>query len=367
MSTQILLIEDEVQIRENVQELLTLCGYQVDTASNGREGIGQALLQRPDLILCDIMMPEANGYQVLDAVRNNRLLASVPFIFLTAKTEPGDIRQGMIKGADDYLTKPFTFENLLQTITSRLQREALRKADINSQIEEYRHRFTSLSAHEYNTCLNGIIGFSTLLVDQYQALDKDEILSFIEMIKVSGERLKRSLNNVQLMDELQHLQSTNSLYSYFSEGSSFVTAELVEELTQAVEYRQSQKIDYCSQVNTAQVRMSEENVRICIEELIDNAFKFSSVNQTVHMRGAIDQEDYCFSITNTGQPFTPENIAQIAPYKQFDRKQYEQQGFGLGLSIVKSLVQLNEGKLIIESPSAGPTTVTIRLPMLQAS
>ncbi|GAB3958428.1 hypothetical protein GCM10028805_52740 [Spirosoma harenae] len=128
MTAQILLIEDDVQMRENVEELLTLEGFQVETATNGREGICQALLHTPDLILCDIMMPEVSGYQVLEVVRSNRLISKVPFIFLTAKSDPTDLRRGMELGADDYLTKPFTFQNLLTTIESQLKPEGLRKA-----------------------------------------------------------------------------------------------------------------------------------------------------------------------------------------------------------------------------------------------
>ncbi|WP_240543711.1 response regulator transcription factor [Spirosoma foliorum] len=121
MATQILLIEDDVQMRENVAELLTLQGFQVETATNGREGISQALVHSPDLILCDIMMPEVSGYQVLEVVRSNRLISKVPFIFLTAKSDPTDLRRGMELGADDYLTKPFTLQNLLNTIESQLK------------------------------------------------------------------------------------------------------------------------------------------------------------------------------------------------------------------------------------------------------
>jgi two-component system sensor histidine kinase/response regulator len=133
MVTQILVVEDDTQIRENVTEMLTLHGFHVETAANGREGISQVLLQPPDLILCDIMMPEMDGYQMLDVVRNNRLVANVPFIFLTAKTESTDLRRGMDQGADDYLTKPFTLQNLLRTIKICLQREVGRKAELKAQ------------------------------------------------------------------------------------------------------------------------------------------------------------------------------------------------------------------------------------------
>lgn len=123
---KILLIEDEDPLRENVAELLSLNGYQVVTARDGRQGIALATLEKPDLIICDIMMPCQDGYQVLNAIRKNEPLASTPFIFLTAKAQSTDQRAGMNLGADDYLTKPFTFADLLSAIDSRLVRETYR-------------------------------------------------------------------------------------------------------------------------------------------------------------------------------------------------------------------------------------------------
>jgi DNA-binding response OmpR family regulator len=118
----ILLIEDDAVIRENTAELLELAGFAVHTADNGERGVQQALALRPDLVVCDIMMPVLDGYGVLQIFNQNAQLAGVPFIFLTAKTERVDLRRGMELGADDYLTKPFNKAELLSAITGRLNR-----------------------------------------------------------------------------------------------------------------------------------------------------------------------------------------------------------------------------------------------------
>jgi DNA-binding response OmpR family regulator len=118
----ILLIEDDEAIRENTAELLELAGFVVLTADNGQRGVEQALATKPDLVVCDIMMPVLDGYGVLQIFNQNARLAGVPFIFLTAKTERGDLRHGMALGADDYLTKPFDRAELLSAITGRLNR-----------------------------------------------------------------------------------------------------------------------------------------------------------------------------------------------------------------------------------------------------
>jgi CRP-like cAMP-binding protein/CheY-like chemotaxis protein len=118
----ILLIEDNDILRENTAEILELAGYAVLTAENGKVGVEIALATKPDLVVCDIMMPMLDGYGVLHIFSQNPQLAAVPFIFLTAKTERTDQRRGMELGADDYLTKPFEETELLSAISSRLNR-----------------------------------------------------------------------------------------------------------------------------------------------------------------------------------------------------------------------------------------------------
>jgi CRP/FNR family cyclic AMP-dependent transcriptional regulator len=118
----ILLIEDHEIIRENTTEILELANYRVLTAENGKVGIELALAERPDLVICDIMMPVLDGYGVLHIFNQNPQLAGVPFIFLTAKTERADLRRGMELGADDYLTKPFEESELLSAVATRITR-----------------------------------------------------------------------------------------------------------------------------------------------------------------------------------------------------------------------------------------------------
>lgn len=127
---KILLIEDEDRLRVNTAEILEISGFQVSTATNGKEGIEQALQTKPDLVVCDIMMPVLDGFGVLQAFNNNDVLAGIPFIFLTAKVERADWRRGMELGADDYLTKPFGINELLAAINSRLQKVAQIKRSV---------------------------------------------------------------------------------------------------------------------------------------------------------------------------------------------------------------------------------------------
>ena len=122
---KILLIEDDKALRENTEELLELSGYSVVTAANGKIGIATAKEKLPDLIVCDIMMPEVDGYGVLQYLSSDENTKHIPFIFLSAKTEHKEIRKGMDLGADDYLTKPFEEEDLMSAVESRLAKAEL--------------------------------------------------------------------------------------------------------------------------------------------------------------------------------------------------------------------------------------------------
>ena len=131
---KILIIEDNEDIRSNTAEILELSNYTVTVAENGKAGVSKALENLPDLVICDIMMPELDGYGVLHALQRNDATKNIPFIFLTAKTERNDMRKAMDLGADDYLTKPFDGTELLNAVGSRLKKLELLKQDLQSDL-----------------------------------------------------------------------------------------------------------------------------------------------------------------------------------------------------------------------------------------
>ncbi|MEW7279817.1 response regulator [Aquimarina sp. 2201CG1-2-11] len=147
----ILLIEDDAALRENTAELLELSNYKVVTSPNGKIGIATAKQEKPDIIICDIMMPEVDGYGVLETLSQDHLTNQIPFIFLSAKTEHKEIRKGMDLGADDYLTKPFEEEELLSAVESRLAKAQILASNLrvpSIQKEEAQDEQNLRSLHE---------------------------------------------------------------------------------------------------------------------------------------------------------------------------------------------------------------------------
>lgn len=167
---KILVIEDNEEVRENLEEILELHGYNVHGAQNGKIGVEQAIADPPDLILCDVMMPELDGFGVLNILSNKATTAHIPFIFLTAKSDKTDIRRGMNLGADDYITKPFYKDELLQVIETRMAKvERLRKA-------------TRSDANQLSSFINEARGFQELekLSEQHQLRDYPAKKAFFE-------------------------------------------------------------------------------------------------------------------------------------------------------------------------------------------
>jgi len=153
----ILVIDDNKDIRENTAEILDLAGYKTFTAENGKRGVEVALKEKPDVIVCDIMMPELDGYGVLHLVRKNPEIQNIPFIFLTAKTERSDFRKGMEMGADDYITKPFEDIELLNAIEIRLKKSGI----LDNKYSPSQQGFSQFIKDVKNT------GLMSQLADQY--------------------------------------------------------------------------------------------------------------------------------------------------------------------------------------------------------
>ncbi len=161
MMKSVLVIDDNPDIRENTAEILDLAGYKTFTAENGKNGVETALREKPDVIVCDIMMPDLDGYGVLHLLRKNETTQNTPFIFLTAKTERSDFRKGMEMGADDYITKPFEDIELLNAIEIRLKKSAV-----------LGNMYAS-SSQGVNQFIKDVkdTGLMTQLADQYEVLN----------------------------------------------------------------------------------------------------------------------------------------------------------------------------------------------------
>ncbi len=342
---KILIIEDDQTVRENLNDILTSEYYEVITANNGKSGLQLAFDNIPDLILCDLLMPEMNGYEVIHYVKQNPATRDIPFIFLTAKVDLTDIRKGMETGADDYITKPFSVKDLVTAVKIRLERSENAKKkfkDLTLSLE------MSLP-HELRTPLFGILGFSKLLADNADTYSKEEIKDFAENIYMSGKRLHHLIENFLYLAKIELMVRNNSIkdeltLEQISQPSGIINQSAIE-IAKAAERVDDLKVN----VEDFIVRINLEGFIKIFDELIDNAFKFSNKGDKVEISSRTEGEYNVISIMNSGKSMTGEQIAAIMPHMQFERKIYEQQGAGLGLSIAMKIIELHKGNLKIHS------------------
>jgi DNA-binding response OmpR family regulator/two-component sensor histidine kinase len=358
----ILVVEDSRDLLEDVIEMLELEGYEAYGAADGVEGVEAAKELLPDLIVCDIMMPELDGYGVLMELREDPRTAMIPFIFLTAKTEREDMRHGMNLGADDFLTKPFLVSELLDSIESRLRIRNKFDEAANERLEKLRKNIITALPHELRTPLNTIIGFSDMLVMEAQELKPDQIADWATHVNSAAHRLYRLVENYLYY---VRLQTAVRMHDKRLERSSETTHEfrsIIETEAIKVAHRHERPDDLQLEISDAPVlRLSYTDGVKIVGELVDNAFKFSEAGDTVTLRGKPTDEGYCLEVIDEGRGMTKEQADNIGAYMQFERWLYEQQGMGLGLAIVKLLMEIYNGQFGLEGTLDEGTRVTVCL------
>lgn len=360
---KILVIEDEASIRENILELLEAENFEALGAANGKVGIKMAIEQIPDLILCDMMMPEIDGQGVLKALRAEPVTATIPFIFLTAKAEKTDIRLGMEQGADDYITKPCTPQELLKAIAIRLEKHQAISRQSQKTLDELRSNISMSLPHELRTPLNAILGFSELILSEYRLLEESEILEMIGHIQVSGHRLYRLIQNFLLYADLQ-IAATNPERIEEMRNSEFSCVKsLLSEKARQQAKQANRTEDLKLNLQDSSVAIDAMRLTKILEELLDNAFKFSSEGTPISVSTLVEDRTFILSVKDQGRGMTADQIAQLEAYMQFDRKHYQQAGLGLGLAIVQRLAELHGGELKIESSPQKETIVSVFLPV----
>lgn len=354
----ILLIDDSDYIIEGTASLLRFEGYTVLTAYNGRDGLALAREHHPDLIICDVSMPEMDGYTVLRHLREDPETASLRFMFFTARAEKTDMRTGMDIGADDYLVKPFTIEELLSAIEAQWKKTELAQRGV----EELALNVTYALPHEFRTALNQILGSAQTL--KTIATEDATVAEIAADIIASAQRLLRITENFLVYAQLETLsadrRALEQLRMHRTEEAAAMAADIA--MTKAEHYRRSTDLVTGAIPEGVTVAMSSESFHKVLDELLDNAFKFSTAGTPVRVECSADDRWLTVTISDEGIGMTPAQISGVGAYKQFNRFVQEQQGIGLGLVIAKRIVELHGGTVELESTPGKGTVVTIHLP-----
>jgi DNA-binding response OmpR family regulator len=357
---KILIIEDELLVLESITEILQLDGYECLEAINGEEGIQIANDDAPDLIICDIQMPGLSGHEVLQNLRANPRTSTIPFIFLSALNNKDALREGMILGADDYLTKPFQPEDLINSVKTRLEKHSA----LTKRMDVLRDSIALALPHELQTPLVTIMGYAEMLAEKFKVNHDEEALEFAQAIQKAGLRLNRLIKNFIFYEKLE-LLSTNAQSMALIKGVSEITFDMVNETSCKVAKRYNREDDLDTSIKKSVISIPITYFSILVEELLDNAFKFSDKGTKVSLAGNSKDEYYQITITDKGKGMTEEQLANIRAYLQFERDKYEQQGMGLGLTISMKIAEVFGGNIKINSKYGDHTEVIISLPLVK--
>ncbi len=356
---RILVVDDTPENVYVLKEILEEGGFEVIESFDGKNALNMALSYKPDLIICDIMMPDVNGYQVAEQLQKNPYTETIPIIFLSAKTDPKDIRTGMALGVDDYITKPVNSDDLIRSIKIRLKRREVYRKELN----EIRKSLTNALPHELQTPLTSILGFSEILIEEYKTMDRESIFEMAQNVHTSALRLNELVQKVLLISKLNLLANDPAGAVNLKKHSTKMTEKIIKNSAFKKAGFFKREDDLKLDIKPAALKISDIDLKKIVDELADNAFKYSQKGDKVDIVGSQAGLSYNIFIIDHGIGMTDEQISRIGDFMQYDRLMYERTGTGLGLSIAKKITELYGGELAIESIPAKQTMVRVTLPL----
>lgn len=363
MGEYVLVVEDDTAMAEGIRDVLELAGYEVQLGHNGTEALMRVAERVPDLIVSDIMMPEMDGYKLLERIRDNQEWVSIPFIFLTSKSEKQDIRRGFDMGAEDYLPKPFEWADLKSTVRARLARARQLEDASRSELYDLKNRILNTLSHEFRTPLTYITGYAELIQDEN--LTSEQLSRFLQGLQNGGTRLGRLVEDFLFLVSLETEDATTAYFLQREDFSDWcgLLARVMELHSESAAAAQV-TLEYEVEDNLSDMLLQLVNLEDAISRLVGNAIKFSlngpgriKVHVSAKDEGVlIEVSDEGIGIPSSELPYLFEAFHQV------DRDTYEQQGAGVGLAIVKGIVTLHGGQIDVKSEVGKGSTFAITLP-----
>jgi len=351
---KILVIEDGLEILENIREMLTEDGFRVHCATNGPEGIATARTAKPDLILCDLMIPGCDGFEVLSALRAAPETATIPLLFLTARTDRSSMRRGMEMGAEDYITKPFTRQELLAALHARLERSDFLAERFRIQVQELRETIASTLPPQLLTPLNGILGLSSILVEEYESIKRRELHDLARSIGESGHEIHRMVRKFLTYSELRMVLLDSSRVQTLQRENLCNAKDVGEKTLRSLSEEGIETERIQAQWTDALVAISPFHLQRLLEELLENACRHSPAGSKVTLASKVSGPLLRIAIENQAKACDQERLDSDALGI----------GDGLGVVISRSICEIYGGSLRFESAPGEWTITQIELPCM---
>jgi two-component system sensor histidine kinase/response regulator len=358
----ILMVDDEESLIDIVGSVLEAEGFAVLTANSVDKGIDHLNRTTPDLIISDITMPGKNGFDFFAHVRSLPHLQQVPFLFLTAHSDPESILVGKEIGSDDYLTKPVDFHLLLSSIRGKLKRKDQLNKAVNFQTEKMKNEIFRLITHEMRTPLTSILGATEMLTDSQNEFSPKELTDFLQMLQNSSKRLNVMVDDFLTVTKIESGEIAREMELRNSQVNPF---DIVDRIIVDLQYHCSHQnitIKNTLHDSTIEVVVYPAHIENILRRLINNAVKFSHPNGVVTV--SLHRNDsFVFSVQDNGIGIAEDKkIVIFQKFGQIDREKHEQQGSGLGLFIAYHLAKLNNAVISFESTEGKGSTFTLKIP-----
>ena len=364
---KILIIEDEAPVRQNLVELLDAEGFFPIEASDGEEGVSLAWEMLPDLILCDISMPKMDGFGVLSRLARDPATATIPFIFLTARTEREDLRRGMNLGADDYIMKPFTIEEVLVAIRARLEKRVQIESYIEKKLAELSKMSRMSLPGEMLSPLSVILSYSELLSNFQEAsrLEISQICAMSSEILRAGGTLLHTIQNTMFYSDLEAILSDPNRLRLLRDSRVLSAWMTISEMATLKARQDGREGDLRLQVEDSPLCISEMYLQKIVEELLDNAFKYSPLGSPVRVIGEVrpERQQYNLRVSDSGRGMFPDQVAVLAGRMQPGTRPSASMDQGIGLAIVRRLAELHQGSFSLQSQPKQWTVVEVSVPL----
>jgi two-component system sensor histidine kinase/response regulator len=352
---RILAIDDDETLLVTLTRLLVAEGHEVHTASEGYAGIRLAGELQPDLVLCDIVMPDPNGFEVLGALRRDPRTSAIPLIFLTGVPDPTQLRAGNALGAEDYLLKPFTRSELIQTVEARLTRLAVLRREAQRRLSELRPSPDALAHEGLCAPLGALSGLSAFLREEAGNLPPEMICEIASGIWEGTQRLRQVAERLSLCAELEQASQRGAIDHALDRAGTVVV-----DAAKGVARRVGREGDLRTEVEDLGLGIDPGHLRAVVAELAANAFAHSKAGSPILVRCARASGGHVeLSVSDRGEGLSPEQVAALELGGDLARAL---EGKGLGLVIVKRVAALYGGQVRIQSVPLEGTQVTVRLP-----
>lgn len=365
----ILILDDDVSTVRLLSHFLREEDFEITGTTDAHEALTIIQDSLPDIIVSDVLMPNIDGFGVVEVVRSNVATSHIPLLFISSLSDDVHVRKAMKMGVDDYLVKPIKRELLLEAIEARINRKMHYEHQYQLALQRLRYNLTTVLPHELRTPLSAIIGITTILTSSLPMLTVTDIAELIESMHQSIVRLSKVVEATLMYSRLELLLQDAKAIAQERRRVCQNPVGLISDAAMITAEQRNRQDDIVlvnnltEQHQNPNVAIADTYLQTLVEQLVDNACKYSPAGTPVICEIQKYGQYLLLIVVDEGRGMSKEQIQAIDAFVQFEREYYEQQGIGIGLALIKKILHLVQGSLRVDSRVGVGTIITITFPV----